>query len=218
MARCPQCQAPLETPLGCGACGRLLELDRDPTPFETLGLPVSYAIDGAELRRRLLRFSRLTHPDYFATAAADEKERAERATALVNKAYETLSDDPRRADWIVRSLGGPDENEERAMPQEFLAEVLEWNEILDEARQASRGPDHARLPALGDARLPALKEELVAKRREAIDSAARLLVPLLERGSPRLRDVRRELNAVRYVDRALAEIESLRLSQAETRR
>ena len=209
MAQCPRCGSPLETPLGCGSCGRLLALQRDPSPFETLGLEVSHAVDAADPRRRLLRFSRLTHPDYFANAAEDERARAEHATALLNKAYEILSDDVRRADWIVRHMEGPAENEERAMPQAFLAEVLEWNEILDEARRSADGSD--------DPRLAKLKEVLPAKRHEALGAVAGLLTPLPARGASRLREVRRALNAVRYLDRTLSEIEALRLARAERR-
>jgi molecular chaperone HscB len=209
MAECPHCRAPLETPLACGSCGRLLATGSDPTPFETLGLEASGAVDPAELRRRLLRFSRLTHPDYFAAAAPEERARAEHATALLNAAHEILSDDVRRATWLVRHLGGPDENEERAMPAPFLAEVLEWNEMLAEAR-ATPG-------AVGDPQLLGLKNDLLEQRREALASIARRLSPLPTRGAPALREVRRELNAVRYLDRALSEIEALRLSRAESR-
>ncbi len=127
MARCPRCSATLETPLGCLACGALTSLERDPDsfgPFEIFGLAPSHAVDAQDLRRRLLRISRLTHPDFFATAGDEEKRRAERATAILNAAHAVLSDASSRAEWLVKSLGGPDENEERAMPQEFLLEVL----------------------------------------------------------------------------------------------
>jgi hypothetical protein len=46
---------------------------------------------------------------------------------------------------------------------------------------------------------------------------ARLLEPLPAYGSESLREARRALNVVRYVDRALSELESLRLSRAEAR-
>ena len=50
-----------------------------------------------------------------------------------------------------------------------------------------------------------------------LDRIANLLDPLPERGSPRLAAARSELNALRYLDRALREIESLRLARAERR-
>lgn len=208
MAHCPHCQALLETPLVCGSCGRLLQTEREPTPFESMGLAISHRVDVADLRRRLLQLGRLVHPDYFATGSEAERERAEHAAALLNEAHEILADEAQRADWIVRHFGGPGEDDERAMPQAFLAEVLEWNESLEDARRRATGspPD-----------LSPLERDLRARRARALATVADLLSPLPEHGSPALRDVRRELNAVRYMDRTLSEIETLRLARAESR-
>ncbi len=71
MSECPSCGVELETPLGCSACGGLLDFDVQQSPFEIFGLEPSWQIDAAELRRRLLRFSRIVHPDYFGNAAPE---------------------------------------------------------------------------------------------------------------------------------------------------
>jgi molecular chaperone HscB len=202
-SRCPHCAAVLGTPLGCAACGRLLELPREPSPFEVFALPVQFDVDKKSLRKRLLEISRLTHPDFFGTASSELKQRAERASARLNSAHEILADDACRSDWLIAHLGGPDENEERQMPQPFLMEVLEWNEQLEEARK-SRAPLSSELSTL--------EQSLRERREEALAAVRSALVPLPERGSQRLRDARRELNAIRYIDRALAEVEALRLA------
>jgi len=106
MIDCPSCGAGLRTPLGCEACGVLLSPDQTPNPFEVLGLEVAYAVDAKDLKKRLLRLSRLTHPDFFATASGEERALAEENNALLNNSHEVLSDDFRRADWIVKALGG----------------------------------------------------------------------------------------------------------------
>lgn len=208
MARCPHCAAELESPLGCPACGRLFYLANEPTPFEIFGLKPSFEVDVDELRRAFLKLGRLTHPDFFATQSAEMKARAEHGSALLNSAYESLADDVLRAEWLVRHLGGPDENEIRDMPKPFLMEVLEWNERLEEAR-------HSKKPVAAE--LTAMESSLREQRESITESIRGSLSPLPERGATALRDARRELNAMRYVDRAIEEIESLRLSKAAQR-
>jgi len=207
---CPGCEAPLETPFCCVACGRLLRAEGEPTPFEAFGLEPGYGVDAAELERRLLRFSRRVHPDFFAAAGEEERALAEESSAALNAAYEILADDVRRADWLVTALDGPSEADEKEMPREFLLEVLEWSEEIENAREAPPGaPERARLSALAGA--------LRARRAECVRGVAGLLAPAPERGAPALAEARRLLNAVRYLDRALRELEVLRLEEAAAR-
>ena len=209
-ARCDECGEPLETPLVCRACGTLHQLgDASSSPFALLGLQETFAVDTKDVRKRLLRFSRHLHPDFFATAPAGVQALAERNTAELNDAHEILADDFRRAAWIVNARGGPDEKQLRDMPQAFLMEVMEWNEALEEARESEPGaPERESLAALG--------VELTEQRAELLERIAGLLgdVPT---EPERLADTRRALSAIRYVDRTLTEMERLRLEQASTR-
>jgi hypothetical protein len=79
------------------------------------------------------------------------------------------------------------------MPQAFLMEVMEWNETLEEA-------------AAGSEELARLGEELSDQQRLLAEAIAAALTPLPERGAPALDGVRQNLNARRYVDRALGRI------------
>jgi molecular chaperone HscB len=181
-----------------------------PGPFEVLGLPLAFAVDTDDLRRRLLRFSRMMHPDYFAAAEPELRALAERNSAELNRAHEILSDDGRRADYLVTRLGGPSESEQRQMPQEFLMEVLEWNETLDDARGAGPGsPERAALDTLESA--------LRTARTQTLADVAGGLTPLPEPGSAALFDTRKRLNGLRYLNKTLNEIAALRLEEATTR-
>jgi molecular chaperone HscB len=207
---CPVCGAALETPLGCGACGALLEAP-DASPFATLGLAPSFEIDAADLKRRLLRSSRIVHPDYFGSGSPELRSLAERNSAALNEAADTLRDPFARADWLVRSLGGPSEGERREMPKAFLLEVLEWNEALEAASEAP--PGSPRRAAVGE-----LDTTLRGQRETVLANLRALLAPLPEHGSPKLEQARAELNALRYLENMLRQIADLNVEQATSRR
>ena len=202
---CPSCGARPRTPLLCEACGELLEPRTPPSPYEALGLEPVFALDLAAARKRLLVLSRALHPDFHGTADADTRRLAEDNTAALNAAFHVLADDLRRADWFVRMLGGPREDEERSMPGSFLQEVLEWNETIEGARNAA--PDSPVRAALAS-----LATELQRARTEGVRRVTYLLTPPPAHGAAVLRKVRQELNALRYVERALREIGELQLT------
>jgi len=203
---CPRCAAPLASALLCEACGALIDPPTTPSPFDVFGLAPAHALDLAALRKRLLRLSRGMHPDFFASADAATRALAEHDSARLNEAFELLSDEAARASWLVDAAGGPSESQERAMPQEFLLEVLEWNEQLEAARE-NKG-DAAAL-----ARLAPLEAELVQRRAQQLERVASALGAHPADAAQRLA-ARRALNAVRYVDRALGELTELKLARA----
>lgn len=207
---CPRCRAPLGSALVCEACKQLLEPAVEAGPFEILGVEPTFALHPEELRKRLLALSRLVHPDYFGAAAEGLRQQAEQASAALNAAYRVLSDDFRRADHLIRTLGGPGEDQERTMPPAFLQQVLEWNETIEEGRAASADSAPRRA-------LESLGTELRSERERLFSELRALLSPLPASGAPALTSARRLLNAIRYLDRALGEIAEVRLSPSAHR-
>lgn len=202
MTACSTCGAPLETPLGCDACGAVQDPGGEPGPFVVLGLEPTWEVDEADLKQRLRRIGRIVHPDFHA-GVPELRELAEANSARLNHAFEVLLDPFLRADWLVERLGGPSDQDERQMPQAFLMEVMEWNEVLDEVGPAPEGsPERERLDRLART----LHDEHEA-RLAAIGAS---LTPLPPEGDEALRQVRQELNAVRYLSRALLRIRDLR--------
>ena len=209
MSNCPHCGAELETPLGCGACKVPIATDTQCDPFSALGLPPSQAIETSELERLHLKFTRWIHPDYFA-ASPELRALAEKNTGTLNGALSSLGDPIKRADHLVRALKGPSNTEMKDMPQAFLMEVLEWSESLQEAHESDAGSTERQ-------RAFELLPELEERRSEGMNAINSLLCPLPDAGAEALTSARRELNAIRYLDRALEELETLRLAEAEAR-
>jgi len=192
-ATCPSCGAGLETPLACGACGVLMLTEDTPCPFGLLGLEPSFEVDPKDLKARLRRFTRLVHPDFFALEGDEALAKAERNNALLNEAYGILSDEARRANQLLEALGGPSEKDLGSMPQAFLMEVMEWNEVLEEA-------------APGSPELAKLEGELTEQLDRISAEVGSALTPLPQAGDESLAGIRQSLNARRYVDRALGRI------------
>jgi molecular chaperone HscB len=202
---CPACGSALATPLLCERCGTLLDPPAALSPFEGVGHAPPTANHLGAARKRVLALSRRLHPDFHANAGDETRRRAQDNTAALNAAFLVLADDARRADWLVRELGGPREDEERAMPPAYLEDVLEWNEAIEAARASA--PDSPARSHLGP-----LAERLERERSATMQRLAALLTPLPPRASRALRSARQELNAVRYLDRALRELGELRLA------
>lgn len=200
-APCASCNAPMETPLACGACGVLVDVtENEPTPFAVLGLDISSDVEPKGARKRLRRIAHLVHPDYYTTGGAAQLALAEHNNALLNRSYEIVTNDVRRADWIVRHLGGPGEKDLGCMHQEFLMEVMEWNEVLDENEPGSE-------------EFKTLGTDLQEERERLVAAISGYLTPLPDPNSPdgaeALKDVRKDLNALRYIDRALTRVAGL---------
>ncbi|MAE27847.1 MAG: iron-sulfur cluster co-chaperone HscB C-terminal domain-containing protein [Planctomycetota bacterium] len=191
--QCPHCNGALETPLACSTCGALLSVAPETPPHLILDMELAWACADDDLQRNHRRFSRMVHPDFYATAAPAERELAEHNSALLNSAYDILADDLTRAEWLLEHLGGPTDKEERQMPQEFLMEVMDWNETLA-AHACGQSSDED---------LDSLRRDLHARRAAVAADLGRHLDPLPEPGAPALLEVRRLLNAARYIERSL---------------
>ena len=130
------------------------------------------------------------------------------AALTTDHAHEVLADPSLRANLLLRLLGGPDESTERKMPQDFLMEVLEWNETLDEITE-----DQGSEPASREARLIHLQDELLQRREDLLVEVGAALMPLPEPKSESLALLRRRLNAARYLARTLWRIREMRLTE-----
>lgn len=202
---CFRCSASLSQPLVCEGCGLLQKAPEGLNPFQTLGLKPAAEVDAGDLRKRQSKLSRQMHPDFFVAEGEAAKRQAEANTAQLNSAFEVVSDESRRFDWLIEDGGGPSTSDERQMPQEFLMEVLEWNETLEGAREGD---------AEALAKLPALAGDLESQRNAEQARLRQLLTPLPPTGDERYRTARRGLNAIRYLERALAEIAERQLDTA----
>jgi len=160
--------------------------------FDRLGLAARFDLDLPELDRAWIRLAAGCHPDRAADPVAAAE--ASRRTAALNEARAVLREPERRADVLLTRLGGPTSADEKALPPSFLAEMMELRERVEDA--AGGGDDRSRRE---------IEEEVAAERDRRISRIASLFEDAA--GAPdRLREIRLELNVLRYHERLLAEL------------
>lgn len=165
-----------------------------PDPFDLLAIPPAFNLDAAALHRAWLAGSARLHPDR-AEADADEARRLAMLAAL-NQSKAVLSDPIRRAEALLERLAGPSKEADKSLPEGFLVEMLEVRERLEEAAAASDPAEIAKWESWAG-----------EQRRDAIARVGALFDA--HAAAPRpgvLADIRREINAWRYIERMIEQL------------
>lgn len=98
--------------------------------FSFYGLKPSFDLDTTELRRLFLEKSREFHPDFFENDNAAQSKAID-VTAFNNKAFKTLNVPVERLKYLIQ-INISDSEEQQKLPQDFLMEMLDLNEQIDE--------------------------------------------------------------------------------------
>ncbi|MBB6523153.1 Fe-S protein assembly co-chaperone HscB [Pseudoteredinibacter isoporae] len=104
--------------------------------FALYQLEPGFEIDMAALKSTHRQLQMQCHPDKFAAGSAQEQRVAVQAMAYVNQAFDTLSVNVKRAEYLL-DLAGIESNLENQTHQDpmFLMQQMEWREELAELRQ-----------------------------------------------------------------------------------
>lgn len=102
--------------------------------FELFELPVSLKVDRNAARKKYFELTRKYHPDYFVHQSSADQQAALDASAQLNKALKTFSDEDETIRYVLSIKGLLEEEEKYTLPPEFLMEVMEVNEGLADAQ------------------------------------------------------------------------------------
>lgn len=163
--------------------------------FSAFGLPRKFGIDPAELEKRYMELTRLTHPD----VAGDEAEAQLEAldlSARLNDAHRVLAGEESRANYLLGLLGGPGADADKSLPEGFLPIIMMTREELAEAQLEG---DEERIGHI-ETDAKAHRAARVAELARQLDMAATAPTPEL------LKAIRTELNALRYYERLLEQV------------
>ncbi|MGI4751580.1 MAG: Fe-S protein assembly co-chaperone HscB [Janthinobacterium lividum] len=101
--------------------------------FEFYGLPESFEIEAAPLKKKFYELSKKYHPDFYAAESAEKQEEVLELSTLNNKAYQVLSNLNKRVDYILRQHNLLAEGDKYPLAPDFLMEMMEINEQLMDA-------------------------------------------------------------------------------------
>jgi molecular chaperone HscB len=174
-------------------------------PFVALGVEPKFDLDIKEVEKRHRDLSRALHPDKFASSGATERKISLTQAADVNEAWRIVRDPIRRAEALFERSGIAIGETNEPMPsQEFLMEMLEQRESLEEAKLAHEANAARDLGSLIEERAKKAEEALAqgfanaSKEENAIGSLTVLLQTLGE-----LRFYRRFLDEVTAIEDAI---------------
>lgn len=178
-------------------------------PFEQFDLAPTFDVDLDDLTLRFQRLQRSLHPDRFVHEGAAARRLAANLAADAQWAFDLLSDDYRRALYLLARAQGREETagdleHETVDDPEFLATQFEWREQFED------------LPA-GDARAFAdFAHRLRRARGEQLDA---LRATFDEQGRARSAEsARLAAHRLRFFDRLLEDVERQeRRQRAEAR-
>ncbi|MFZ6025674.1 MAG: Fe-S protein assembly co-chaperone HscB [Bacteroidota bacterium] len=100
--------------------------------FELFNLPITLTVSTSGLSKKYFELQRKYHPDRFVQATEVEQEEALQLSAQVNKAFKTLKDQDEIIKYVLQLKGLLEEEEKYQLSPDFLMEVMELNEELEE--------------------------------------------------------------------------------------
>ncbi len=187
----------------CPACGKIAARPPGATHFDVFGLPASQDVELPSLEKQFRDLSLQLHPDRFAQAEPRERRLSLEQTTSLNEAYKTLKDPVRRAFYLLKlhgvDLDREDAGAQKDMPLEFLEEVMELREALDEA-----------IAARDLTAVQAMAVDVTARQKAALSEASEALRALRRHpgDAERLKKASHALGRVRYFTRFLEQVEA----------
>lgn len=158
-------------------------------PFQVLGLPPRYDLSAADIERAYLTLASQLHPDApgateFSPAAGAEE---------TNRARQILKNPEARGNALLEVLGGSTKEQDRSLPAGLLAEMMEVRGEMESAGQEDRR------------RWEQWAEQRRAEHEQRVGA---LFASVAREGASadRLRAIRLELNAWRYIERMLEQV------------
>lgn len=119
--------------LFCDKCSIVQNPHEYDNYFKVFDLAEDFDVDHKQLTLKYRKMQSLLHPDKFSNRTTEEQQISETYSTLVNKAYDTLQIPMKRAQHMLSLRNEKIEETNEISDKEFLMEIMELNEEIDEA-------------------------------------------------------------------------------------
>ena len=102
--------------------------------FELYDMPISMKPDVQQVKQKFYELSRRYHPDFYTNAPDEEQAQVLEKSSLVNRAFKILQQPDETIKYVLQLHGLLEEEEKYQLPGSFLAEMLDLNEQIAEAK------------------------------------------------------------------------------------
>jgi molecular chaperone HscB len=106
--------------------------------FEFYGLPESFDMDEAALKKQFYALSKKYHPDFYANEDEAKQQEILELSTINNKAYNVLSNPNKRMEYVLQQHNLLAEGDKYQLAPDFLMEMMEINEALMEVENAAQ--------------------------------------------------------------------------------
>ncbi|MES2430890.1 MAG: Fe-S protein assembly co-chaperone HscB [Bacteroidota bacterium] len=100
--------------------------------FELFDLPVSLQVDQSILPKKYFELQKKFHPDFFSQSSEDEQAEALERSSDINKAFKVFKNQDQTIKYVLQLKGLLEEEEKYQLPPDFLMEMMELNEDLND--------------------------------------------------------------------------------------
>ena len=100
--------------------------------FELYGIPEKPVTDKTSVSKKYIELQKKFHPDFYTNETEDEKEIALSQSAEINKAYNIFINPDKTIEYFLQLKGIITPDEKYTLPADFLMEMMELNEELDD--------------------------------------------------------------------------------------
>lgn len=100
--------------------------------YELFGIAEVPVVDKNTIAKKYIELQKKFHPDFFTNENEVDRDHALEQSAVINKAYNIFSNNEKTIAYFLLQKGIISDDEKYNLPQDFLMEMMELNEAVDE--------------------------------------------------------------------------------------